>query len=95
MVSTAAFGPGDPSSNPGWFAVLNSNKNLGVMNNTRVWYSSKYCNPAMGDTLEGGDEQTLANMETKMFIMINWCIWIFEAHGTCLISPENIVLAGS
>ena len=28
MVSIAAFGPGDPSSNPGWFAVLNSNQKL-------------------------------------------------------------------
>ena len=28
MVSKAAFGPGDPGTNPDWFAVLNSNKKL-------------------------------------------------------------------
>ena len=28
MASIAPFGPGDPGSNPGWFAVLNSNKKL-------------------------------------------------------------------
>ena len=28
MVSIAAFCPGDPGSNPGWFADLNSNKKL-------------------------------------------------------------------
>ena len=28
IVSIAAFGPGDPGSNPGWFAVLNSNRKL-------------------------------------------------------------------
>ena len=27
-VSVAAFGPGDPGSNPGWFAVSNSNKKI-------------------------------------------------------------------
>ena len=27
MVSAAAFGPGDPGSNPGWIAVSNSNQN--------------------------------------------------------------------
>ena len=26
MVSLATFGPGDPGSNPGWFAVLNLNQ---------------------------------------------------------------------
>ena len=56
MVSIATFGPGDPGSNPGWFAVMNSNQKLSFMNNTSVWYSSKYCNPAMGDTLVGGDK---------------------------------------
>ena len=29
MVSKAAFSPGDPNSNPGWFAVSNSNKKFG------------------------------------------------------------------
>ena len=53
MVSLAAFSPGDLGSN---LAVSDSNVKLSFMNNTRVWYSSKYCNPAMGDTLEGGDE---------------------------------------
>ena len=28
MVSVAAFGLGDPGSNPGWFAVSNSNRKL-------------------------------------------------------------------
>ena len=28
MVSVAAFGPGDPGSNPGWFAVSNLNKKM-------------------------------------------------------------------
>ena len=28
MVSVAAFSPGDPGSNPGWLAVLNSNQKL-------------------------------------------------------------------
>ena len=28
MVSIGAFGPGDPGSNPGWFAVLNLNQKL-------------------------------------------------------------------
>ena len=56
MVSLAAFSPGDLGSNLGWLAVSDSNVKLIFMNNTRVWYSSKYCNPAMGDTLEGGDE---------------------------------------
>ena len=28
MVSIVAFGPGDPSSNPSWCAVLNSNQKL-------------------------------------------------------------------
>ena len=28
MVSIAAFGPGDPGSNPGWFAASNSNGKL-------------------------------------------------------------------
>ena len=26
MVSVDTFGPGDPGSNPGWFAVPNSNQ---------------------------------------------------------------------
>ena len=29
MASIAAFGPGDPGSDPGWFAVSNSNQKLG------------------------------------------------------------------
>ena len=56
MVSIAAFGPGDLVSNPGWCPVSNSNKKLSFTISTRVWYSSKYCNPAMGDTLVGGDK---------------------------------------
>ena len=28
QVSIAAFGPEDPGSNPGWFAVSNLNQNL-------------------------------------------------------------------
>ena len=55
MVSIATFGPGDPVSNPGWFAALNSNVKLSFMNNTSVWYLSKYYNHAMGDTLAGGE----------------------------------------
>ena len=34
MVSTAAFGAGDPGSNPGWFAVLNSNQKLSFYSRT-------------------------------------------------------------
>ena len=30
-----------------------------------------------------------------MFIMLNWFIWIIMAHGTQLLTPEDIVLAGS
>ena len=30
MISLASLGPGDPGSNPGWFAVLNSNKKLSL-----------------------------------------------------------------
>ena len=55
MVSVATFGPGYSGSNPGWFAVLNSNKKLSVANNTSVQYSSNYRNPAMGGILEGID----------------------------------------
>ena len=42
MVCIAAFGPGDPGSNPGWFSVLNSNRKLSYkyMNNTRLVYCS-------------------------------------------------------
>ena len=28
MVSIVTIGPGDPGSNPGWFAVSNSNQKL-------------------------------------------------------------------
>ena len=34
MVSIAAFGPGDPGSNPGWFAVQIQIKKISDMNNT-------------------------------------------------------------
>ena len=27
--------------------------------------------------------------------MLNWLIWIIETHGNQLLSPEDIVLAGS
>ena len=68
MVSVATFGPGDPGSNPSCLAVLNLNQKLSFTNNTRVWYSSKYSNPEMEDTLVGGDKQPfsdpLANLET-------------------------------
>ena len=68
MVRVAAFCPRNPGSNPGQFIVLNSNKKLSATNNTSVWYSSKYCNSAMGDTLVGGYKQplkdALANLET-------------------------------
>ena len=30
------------------------------MNNTSVWYSSKYCNPVIGDKLAGGDKRHLS-----------------------------------
>ena len=53
-ISIAAFGPGDPRSNTGWFAVLNSNQNRVFIYNTSIWYSSKYYNPVMGCTLVGG-----------------------------------------
>ena len=45
MVSVAAFGPGDHGSNPGWFAVLNSNLKLSLH---KYKHSRKYHNPAMG-----------------------------------------------
>ena len=57
--SVAAFGPGDSGSNPELFAVLNSNKKLSLMNNTLMWYYSKYCNPAMEYTLVEGDKYPL------------------------------------
>ena len=47
MVSIAAFGPGHPDSNPGSFAVLNSNKKLSVTKNTSMWYG----NHVIGTTL--------------------------------------------
>ena len=40
---------------------------MSFTNNASVWYFSKYCNPAMGDTLVGGDKwilkDALANLE--------------------------------
>ena len=36
----AAFCPGDPGSNPGWFAVSNSNQKLSFTKNTSVWIVS-------------------------------------------------------
>ena len=59
MVSIAAFGPGDPDSNPGWFAVSNSDQKLSFTNNTSVWYSRKYSNPVMQGTLVCGDKWPL------------------------------------
>ena len=56
MVSIAAFDPGNSVANPGWFAVINSKKKLSFKNSTSMWYSNKYCYPAMGDTLVGGDK---------------------------------------
>ena len=53
MVSLATFGPGEPVLNSSWFLVSNSNQKL------RVWYSSRYCYPAMGDSLVGGDKKPL------------------------------------
>ena len=41
MVSVAAFGPRDPGSNPGWFAVSNSNLKLSFVNNTRQTFGFK------------------------------------------------------
>ena len=56
MVSVAAYGLGNAGSNPGWLAVLFSNKILSFKNNTIVWYSSEYCYTVMRDTLVGGDK---------------------------------------
>ena len=56
MVSVAAFGQGDLGTNPSWFTVSNSNQKLSFTNNTSVWYSSIYCNPAKMDTLVGVDK---------------------------------------
>ena len=56
MVSIAAFNPGDPGSNPGLFAVLNSNQKLTFKKNTSMWFSSRYCNPVTVGTLVGGDK---------------------------------------
>ena len=56
IVSIAAFNPKDPGSNPGWFAVSNSNRKLNFMNYASLWYSGKYCNPVMGSTLIVGDK---------------------------------------
>ena len=47
MVNAAALCPGDPGSNPGWFAVLNTNQNLFFMNNTIMKHSSKYLDTSM------------------------------------------------
>ena len=55
MISVAAFGPGNPSSNLSWFAVYNSNQKLILSNNTGVWSSRKYCYPAIWENLVGGD----------------------------------------
>ena len=41
IVSIAPFGPGDPGSNPGWFAVSSSDQKLSFTNNTSMWYSSE------------------------------------------------------
>ena len=56
MVSVAAFGPGDPGSNWGWFAVSNSNSNRVFTNNISFLYSSKYCDSVLGGNLVGGDK---------------------------------------
>ena len=56
MVSIAALGSGDQGSNPNYLAVSNLNKKLSSTNNTNMCYSSKYCKPAMGDILVGGDK---------------------------------------
>ena len=72
MVSVATFGPGDQGSNPGQFDVSNSNKKLSFTNNTGFWYSSKYCNPAIWDTLVGGDEYLLKDA-LAIFEMIYGC----------------------
>ena len=56
MVSIAAFGPCDRGSNPSWFALSNSNQKLSFTNITSMWFSSRYCNPAMGDTLVDVDQ---------------------------------------
>ena len=53
MVSVAAFGPGIPGSNLGWFAVSKSNQKLSF----QEYY--KYCNPVMGGTLVGYDKKPL------------------------------------
>ena len=50
MVRLVAFSHGDPCSNPGWFAVSNSNQELSFSNNAIL------CHPAMGDTPLGGDK---------------------------------------
>ena len=62
MVTIAAFGLGDPITNPGWFAVSNSNQKLSGMNNT-INYSSigmslyyYYRNPEMWGILVGIDK---------------------------------------
>ena len=36
MFSVAIFGPGDPGSNPGWFAVSHSNKKFSHYENTSL-----------------------------------------------------------
>ena len=87
MASVATFGPGDPVTNPGWFAVSNSNRNMSFTNNTSMWCSSKYCNPAMGDTLVGGDKQPLIYVCDAQLVYLN-C-------GTRLLSLEDIALARS
>ena len=68
MASIATYNPGDPGLSPTWFAISNSNRKLSVKNKTSMWYSSKQCNPARGETLIDGDKQplkeALANLET-------------------------------
>ena len=55
MVSIAAFGPGDPGSNPGWFAVSNANKKLSFYKYHHI-YSRQHRNPAIRGILVGIDK---------------------------------------
>ena len=56
MVSVAHSGPGDPGFKSRLVRCHEFKSKIEFHENTIVWYSSKYCNPAMGDTFLGGDK---------------------------------------
>ena len=61
MVGKAGFGPRDPGSNPGWFAVSNSKQKMGF--NTQIIQAYDGAMPIVitvtVTSLEGGDKWPL------------------------------------